>query len=138
SRDLHTSPRVVRDADKTWVAPSAAAPLGAVQRALCDRDFKRPLIGGSFRTASAKPAKAPAKAPEPADAPAATAAEIAQPKATTPKAAPPKAAPPAPTLRAQAATGPTGLAVQVGASPSLPDAKGLMLKVVKKHAGELG
>jgi hypothetical protein len=51
ARDLHTAPRIVREPDPNWVAPSPAAPLGAVMRALCDRDFKRPLLGGSSRQA---------------------------------------------------------------------------------------
>lgn len=112
ARDLHTAPRIVRDPDPNWVTPSPAAPLGAVLRALCDRDFKRPLLGGAVRqTAAAKPPKAPTKAPEPASAPASVA----------------KAAPAA-----------AGLAVQVGASPSQPDAKRLMGKVQKTFAGDLG
>jgi len=130
ARDLHTAPRIVRDPDPDWVAPSPVAPLGAVMRALCDRDFKRPLLGGPFRqTAAAKPPKAVAKAPEPASAPDPTVAAAAPPKpqATPKAAAAPKAGPAAP-----------GLAVQVGASPSQPDAKGIIGKVQKKFAGDLG
>ena len=127
ARDLHTSPRVVRDPDPDWVGPSPIAPLGAVMRALCDRDFKRPLLGGAFRqTTSAKLPKAVTKAPEPASAPAPE--PVVASTAPTPKA---KAAP-------KAGPAVAGLAVQVGASPSQPDAKGLMGKVQKKFAGDLG
>ncbi len=119
SRDLRSAPRAVRDPDGSWVAPSPGAPLGAVLRALCDRDFKRPLIGASARVASqtAKPPKDSA-APAP------------EPKPVTPK--------PAPALRRPAAPGSGSVAVQVGASPSLPDAKGIVAKLQKKHAGDLG
>ncbi len=114
ARDLRTAPRIVRDPDPNWVSPSPGAPLGAVMRALCDRDFKRPLLGGSSRQAAAKPPKATAvaKTPEPASAPSAAVAS--------------------------AAPAADGLAVQVGASPSQPDAKGLVGKVRKKFAGDLG
>jgi cell division septation protein DedD len=129
-RDLHTSPRVVRDPDPDWVGPSPIAPLGAVMRALCDRDFKRPLLGGPFRqTAAAKPPKAVAKAPEPTSAPTPepVVASTPKPQPTPKPAAAPKAGPAV-----------AGLAVQVGASPSQPDAKGLMGKVQKKFAADLG
>lgn len=59
SRDLQSDPRVVRQADSDWVNPTPSAPLGAVVRGLCDRDFRRPLTG---RTSAA----APARSPEPA------------------------------------------------------------------------
>lgn len=133
ARDLHSSPRVVRDADPDWVGPSPIAPLGAVMRALCDRDFKRPLIGGAFRQAAAgKPPKmAATKAPEPASAPAPEPAVVAA--APTPKA--PPAAKPVPVAKPGPAV--AGLAVQVGASPSQPDAKGIIGKVQRKFAGDL-
>lgn len=128
ARDLRTSPRVVRDPDPDWVSPSPIAPLGAVMRALCDRDFKRPLVGGPFRqTAAAKPPKAVAKAPEPASAPEPAVVASVPPKPEPAPRPTPKAGPVTP-----------GLAVQVGASPSQPDAKGLMGKVQKKFAGDLG
>jgi len=45
SRDLVSEPRKVREADTEWVNPTSTAPLGAAIRALCDRDFHRPLAG---------------------------------------------------------------------------------------------
>ena len=51
SRDLKSAPRVVRAADNVWVSPSSTAPLGAVLRSLCDRDFRRPFAG-TARTAA--------------------------------------------------------------------------------------
>ena len=133
ARDLHTAPRVVRDPDPNWVVPSPASPLGyAVLRALCDRDFKRPLVGGRFPTSTAKSAKAVAKPPEPAAPPAEPTPAAAPPAPKTPKATPAASAPRGPAPAAG------GLAVQVGASPSQADAKGLMGKVQKKFAGDLG
>jgi hypothetical protein len=44
-RDLQSDPRIVREADTAWVNPTPSAPLGAVIRALCDRNFQRPLAG---------------------------------------------------------------------------------------------
>jgi hypothetical protein len=126
TRDLRTDPRVVREADKTWVTPTSTAPLGAVIRALCDRDFRRPLIG-RVKTAAAAPQSAkPAKAT--AVAKADTAPPALRPALTPPPAAPAAAAP--------VAGG--GVAVQVGASPSLPDIQGLLTRFKKKFAGELG
>src|SRR5213079_1893711 len=67
ARDLKTSPRIVRAADGAWVTPSASAPLGAVVRAMCDREFKRPFAGvkkAAARTPGARPA--PPSGPLPA------------------------------------------------------------------------
>jgi hypothetical protein len=139
SRDLRTDPKVVREADTTWVTPTTTAPLGSVIRALCDRDFRRPLIGRVKTAApapeSAKPAKA-AKATTVAKAdPAPPALRPAlRPALTPPPAAAPAAA--APVAAAPVAGG--GVAVQVGASPSLPDIQGLLARLKKKFAGELG
>lgn len=57
SRDLRSDSRVLRPADAAFVAPTPTAPLGAVVRALCDRDFKRPTPNGRGK-AAAPPAPA--------------------------------------------------------------------------------
>jgi len=49
SRDLRSEPRVLRAADSAFVVPTSTAPLGAVVRALCDRDFKRPIANAHAR-----------------------------------------------------------------------------------------
>jgi hypothetical protein len=155
SRDLKSSPRVVRQADTQWVAPSANAPLGAVLKAMCDRDFKRPFAGGT-KVASARP---PAKArPEPPPGPPPVVVALNPPTkpqplssaagANTPSATPDKPAEkPAPKavtppLREKPAPvaiahGASPYAVQVGASPSQDDAKALLGRVEKKFAGDL-
>ncbi|MDB5426860.1 MAG: hypothetical protein JWP23_1829 [Phenylobacterium sp.] len=108
SRDLRSDAKVLRPADTAFVNPTPNAPLGAVIRALCDRDFRRPLVGGRLKLATktpdpVKPAKAPTAAPAPAPEPA--------PKAVT-------------------AGG--SVSVQIAASPSLPDAKGLLARFKKQ------
>jgi SPOR domain len=97
NRDLRSEPKALRPADTAFVNPTPSAPLGAVIRALCDRDFRRPLAGGRL--------KLPAKAPEPA------------------RPAKPPTAAPEPTPRAGGS-----VSVQIAASPSLPDAKGLLAR----------
>jgi hypothetical protein len=139
SRDLKTDPRIVRDADSAWVTPTTSAPLGAVVRALCDRDFRRPLAGRLK-------ASAPAPEPKPAKPAAVAKADPAPPAlrpalrpALTPPAAPAesaKARPKAPAPSAPAGGG--AFAVQVGASPSLPDIQGLLTRFKKTFAGKLG
>lgn len=114
SRDLRTDPKVLRPADSAFVTPTPSAPLGAVIRALCDRDFHRPLVAGRLKTAAkdpqpAKPAKAVTSPVEPQPA--------ARPKARTLPAA--------------------SLSVQVGASSSLADAKRLLARLKKASAGLL-
>jgi sporulation related protein len=120
-RDLRTEPRLVRPADTSWVTPTPGAPLGAVTRALCDRDFKRPF-GGRLQVAS--------KAPEPARA---AAAHEAPPLALRPTLPPEPVAPAKP--RPSPVAG--GLAVQIGASPSLPDIQGLLARFKKAFAANL-
>jgi hypothetical protein len=136
SRDLRSDARVVREADSGWVTPSAVAPLGAVIKALCDRDFHRPLVGRLKTSApEPKPARptvtAKADAPPPALRPALRPATPAPP----PPAASAKPKPAKPTS-APAAGG--GVAVQIGASPSLPDIQGLLARFKKKFASDLG
>ncbi|HEX5263729.1 MAG TPA: SPOR domain-containing protein [Phenylobacterium sp.] len=232
SRDLRSGPKVLRPADTEFVTPTATAPLGAVIRALCDRDFKRPLVGVSAKIAgkpgaavaaakpeptgpkpeivaaaprpkpeakkaesakaevakaepaktepakpeaakaelmasAAKPDLAPIKpktepapaptatAPPPKPAPAAPTPEPVRVAAVTPPAAqPPKPAPAAPAperVRVATVTPPAAqppkaaprrpiipsIAIQVGASPDLPEAKGILARVKHRYAGEL-
>jgi cell division septation protein DedD len=108
SRDLKTDPHIVRQADTSWVNPTMTAPLGSVIRALCDRDFKRPLAGGKTRLASAKAPPEPTRAkPAPPSPPAGPPPIISAgaddaPKVTAPATPPlrpaltPEPAPPAP------------------------------------------
>ena len=131
SRDLRTDPTVVRDADTSWVNPIRTAPLGAVIRALCDRDFHRPLAG-PFKTTPQKAAKAappPVVASSPAreaEAPRPALRPMQVPASTPP--ARPKAGP----------AGGGGFAVQIGASPSKSDTEALLAKFRKKYASEMG
>ena len=149
-RDLKNDPKTVRDADANWVTPTTNAPLGAVIRALCDRDFHRPLIGKVKATAG--------KPPEPAKPPPETIAKADPPEPKAPRAAPalrptlPPAKPaamaeaPSPTASSSKApsskvgppAGGGAIAVQIGASPSKPDIEGLLGKFKKKFAGEMG
>jgi hypothetical protein len=130
SRDLKTDPRIVREADSAWVTPTASAPLGSVMRALCDRDFRRPLTGRLK-------AAAPAPEPKPAKPAVVAKADPAAPQPAAPaeiaKARPRPAAPSPP-----APAGGGAFAVQVGASPSLPDIQGLLARFKKAFAGKLG
>jgi cell division septation protein DedD len=113
ARDLARGPRVVRPADDAWVTPSSTAPLGAVLRALCDRDFKRPFAAMAklAAKAAATPAKTP-KTPPPSEPPAQGQAQ-ARPAATI-------------------AHGASPYAVQLGASPSQDDAKGLLARAQRR------
>jgi cell division protein FtsN len=158
SRDLRSSPRVVRGADTQWVAPSPNAPLGAVMKAMCDRDFKRPFASGTKVASAPKARSEPPPGPPPpvvALSPptkgqpltSAIAANSAHPAKAAPQkpnaeksdaaksdSAKSEAAGPAP---AAFAHGSSPYAVQVGASPSQDDAKGLVGRVQKKFGGEL-
>jgi hypothetical protein len=111
-RDLQTDPKVLREADTAFVNPTPTAPLGSVIRALCDRDFRRPLIGGRVKL-PVKTADKPARSPVgPADTPA---------PAATPK----------PALKATAGDG-SPVSVQIGASSNLADAKSLLARLKTK------
>jgi len=163
SRDLVSEPRVVRQADTEWVNPTASAPLGAVIRALCDRDFHRPLAG-KFKVAAkgpepkagpppvieVRPKKAADAAAKPPPAAADGAAPVAPPPlrghkppvsipipgvAQTADATPAEAKPAA-ALKAPAGGGPS--IVQIGASPSEPDAQALLARFKKKFAASIG
>ena len=128
-RDLRTEPRLVRPADTNWVTPTAAAPLGAVTRALCDRDFKRPF-GGRVQMASKAPE--PARPPSPHETPALGLRPTLPPEPIAP-------ARPRPSAVGGSGAGPpsSALAVQIGASPSLPDIQGLLARFKKKFAANL-
>lgn len=115
SRDLQSDPRVVREADSDWVNPTPTAPLGAVVRGLCDRDFRRPLMG---RTGAA----APSRSPDPAR----SAATVDPPRL---------ALRPAPAAKPGAGS---AVAVQIGASPSLTELQGLLRRFKERFAGDLG
>jgi D-alanyl-D-alanine carboxypeptidase len=110
SRDLQTDPKVLRQADTAFVTPTPAAPLGSVIRALCDRDFRRPLLGGRNKTALKAADRPPGPAVAPADPPILPAVG------------------PAP----KPAAGRSPVSVQIGASPSLPDARNLLARLKKK------
>jgi hypothetical protein len=146
TRDLRSDPKTVREADSNWVAPNATAPLGAVIRALCDRDFRRPLAGKIKLAAGGKtpdaarasqPA-APASAPEPKAARATPALRPAlpAPRPTVAEAAAPKPASAKP-LAAKASGG-GAIAVQIGASPSQADIQALLAKAKAKFAADMG
>jgi hypothetical protein len=121
NRDLRTEPKVLRPADSAFVNPTPSAPLGAVVRALCDRDFRRPLTGAA-RVARAPPAPKPASPPLTVVSPSAAAPRV---KTAAPR-PPPRPGPVNPSIQ-----------VQVGASTSLPDAKGLMARFRRKFATDL-
>jgi cell division septation protein DedD len=145
ARDLKSAPHVVRPADSAWVTPSPSAPLGAVMRALCDRDFQRPfaVAAKGSRPSGARAARTPPPGPPPivvSERPPTkptplTAAVAANAKPTPPSTepAPLKSAPEAPPRAiAVAAHGASPFAVQVGASPSADDAKAILGRLQKK------
>jgi D-alanyl-D-alanine carboxypeptidase len=136
ARDLKTAPRVVRPADTAWVTPSPNAPLGAVMRALCDRDFERPFATGvKIAKAAGKPARAPPPGPPPivvSEKPPTKPTPL-----TTAAAANAKPAPPPKPEAAPVAHGTSPYAVQVGASPSEDDAKAILGRLQKKQADAL-
>jgi cell division septation protein DedD len=142
SRDLRSDPKTVRAADSNWVAPTATAPLGAVIRALCDRNFRRPLEGKVKLTSTggkAPETATPPSAPEPKAARAAPALRPALPAPGTAvvdaaPAAKPAAAKAAP---AKASAGGGAIAVQIGASPSQADIQTLLTKAKAKFAADM-
>ncbi|HXA37757.1 MAG TPA: SPOR domain-containing protein [Phenylobacterium sp.] len=131
TRDLRTDPRTVRDADDAWVNPVASAPLGAVMRALCDRDFRRPF-DGRLKVAAARSAPPP----KPAPTPPAPAADAPRTPALRPTLTPASPAPPKPKATAAASAG--GAAVQIGASPDAKDAEALLARLKTKFATDVG
>ena len=146
-RDIRYAPKPIRAADDDWVAPAAKAPLDNVLRALCDRNFPRPLADVrvaaqttpapvSARPATPAPTQAqPKPAPaSPAPAPTPTPRPAAQPapQPPTPTPAPPPT--PAP-VRSGGATVSTG--VQVGGTPDPAEAKSIQAKVRAKFASQL-
>jgi hypothetical protein len=147
TRDLRSDPKTVRNADSNWVAPNATAPLGAVIRALCDRDFHRPLTGKikvaaggktpEVAKASAPAAPASALEPKAARATPALRPALPEPRPTVAEAAPPKPASAKPPM-AKAASGGGAIAVQIGASPSQADIQALLAKAKAKFAADMG
>jgi len=147
ARDLKSAPRIVRAADNVWVSPSSTAPLGAVLRSLCDRDFRRPFAGTTRTAAKPTEPPKPAKAPRtPAGPPPVVLTESPPTKPqplTTATVRPAKELPqPAPTAATrpprQPAHGASPFVVQVGASPSPDDAKGLLARAQKKFPAIAG
>jgi len=145
-RDLRNDPKTVREADANWVTPTANAPLGSVIRALCDRDFHRPLMG-KLKTAAGETPDVVAKA----DAPEPRRREPRTPEPKAPRATPalrptlppaePRTAEASAPKAAPATKPPAGggsVAVQIGASPSKPDIEGLLARFKTKFAGEMG
>lgn len=126
ARDLRSAPRVVRAADASWVTPSPNAPLGAVMRALCDRDFRRPFAGETKLASKGKPAK-PVRTPPPGPPP----VVLSEVPPTKPSPLAAAAAANAKTTPA-IAHGASPFIVQVGASPSPSDAKGILVRLQKK------
>jgi len=142
SRDLKTDPRIVREADTGWVTPTPTAPLGSVIRALCDRDFRRPLMG-RIKASAPAPAPEPARPARPAVVAKADPPPLALRPALHPNPPPApaesaKAKPSKPSAPAAPTPAAGAIAVQIGASPSLPDIQGLLARFKKKFSGELG
>lgn len=137
TRDLRTDPRTVRDADETWVNPVPSAPLGAVTRALCDREFRRPFEG-RLKVAAAKlaPRKAVSASASAPPAPAADTPLAPALRSTLAPASPTAAKPKATAAAAAPAAG--GAAVQIGASPDAKDAQGLLARLKTKFAADVG
>lgn len=136
-RDLRSDPRTVRDADGSWVNPIVGAPLGAVVRALCDRDYRRPF-DGKVKIAAARPAPAAKSAPAPKAAPPpATGASDAEAPRTPALRATLAPSSPAPAKPKTAPAAVPGVAVQIGASPDLADAQSLIARFRKKFADDI-
>ena len=138
-RDLRTDPRTVRNADPNWVNPLPSAPLGAVVRALCARDYRRPF-DGKVRVAAAKPAPSPKGAATARQVPPASTPGAADPPhepALRPSLAPPSPSPARPKPAASAPASTSAAAVQVGASPDAQDAQALIARVKKKFGSDL-
>ena len=141
SRDLHTEPKIIREADSAWVTPVETAPLSSVIRALCDRDFQRPLLG-NFKAATAPAARlkpTPSAAPAEAKTPEVKLPETKSPqsKSPLPKSSQPKVHTAVTANAGAPATG-GAYAVQVGASPSQADTQGLLTHFKAKFADKLG
>jgi cell division septation protein DedD len=135
SRDLRTDPRVVREADTSWVSPIRTAPLGAVIRALCDHDFRRPLAGKGKPT---PPEPKIASAAPPPSAPASRQPDAARPALRSTLTPPASTVPAAAAKPKSAPAGGGSFTVQIGASPSKPDTEALLARFKKKYAAEMG
>ena len=159
SRDLRSESRVLRPADTAFVVPTPTAPLGAVVRALCDRDFKRPVASPAGKAGPppiivAQGRKPPVVAPAP-PAPAATdeattAAKGAGPKTVEmkkplepktiqmPGSSEPATPTPKPKPKPKPPVGGGAFSLQLGASPTLADANLLIAKFKKAYGGSMG
>ena len=130
-RDLAKDARTVRPADTDFITPTPGAPIDTVVRGLCDRDFRRPLM----------PGRIVAKAPEPAKPAlrqvAVASAKPAGPDLRSTKTAKPPARPAQATSRPAPPPGSGLAAVQVGASPDLADARGLLARVQRRFPDDL-
>jgi hypothetical protein len=101
-RNLLGERKVLRVAEADWRAPEPGTALEAAWRSVCQKDFKGPFEAGAMKVAQP-------------DAVAVRASNAPEPTAT----------PPAP-RRTTAAARPGGMVVQVGASTSEPEARGLL------------
>ena len=133
-RDLAKDARTVRPADTDFITPTPGAPIDTVVRGLCDRDFRRPLLPGRIAARAPEPAK-PAK-PAPRQA-AVASAKPAGPDPRSPKTAKAPARPAQAPSGAAPTPGSSLAAVQVGASPDLADAKGLLARVQRRFPEDL-
>jgi hypothetical protein len=103
-RNLLGERKVLRVAEADWRAPEPGTALEAAWRSVCQKDFKGPFQAGVVRVAQPDGATiGPSKASEPV-----AAAMPPAPRATTARARP------------------GGMVVQVGASTSEPEARGLL------------
>jgi hypothetical protein len=131
----------VREADTNWVTPITNAPLGAVVRALCDRDFKRPFAGKKYAVAKPAPSAPPPASASIRMAEAAPPSPALRPALPATKPGPVKPAP-KPETASAAASAPSApkdgraVAVQIGAGAK-PDLEALLAKIRKTHAADL-
>ncbi len=130
-RDLAKDGRTVRPADTDFITPTAGAPIDTVVRGLCDRDFRRPLLPGRIVARPPEPAR-PVLRQVAAVSAKPTGPDLRSTKTTKP-----------PARSAQATSGPAPTsgsalaAVQVGASPDLADARGLLARVQRRFTQDL-
>ncbi len=163
SRNLQSEPRIIRNADTAWVSPADSSPLGSAIRALCDRDFPRPLVGqviAASRIPERKPGPPPiievrpkrvAKSDAKPDAAASNSSDPAPagPTALAASGAPspplsipiPDSKTPSEPMAAPKFKPPAGggsHAVQIGASPTPTDIQSLLARFKNKFSADLG
>ena len=125
ARDLKSTPHVVRPADTSWVTPSINAPLGAVMRSLCDRDFKRPFEMDQRNARAGEPGKA-SRSPQPGPPP----VVVNERPATKPTPLMTAAAANAPT--SSIGHGASAFRVQIGSAPTEVEARSMLARLEKK------